>query len=184
MTTHAVVIRHDVPDAKYVVPGKDFPALVDLPEEDHGVLIAKQWVVTAAHATMDMQTIPQHDNYVVIDGKRREVSKIVRYPDYMVFSITFLIASPTMPVSTVAQTIRTATRLNASTVAKYVCLHCFQKYAITANIVPVCSITSSSVICGDEGSSPISFSATTTCAELDTGSSSASPCTTARITTR
>lgn len=89
MTTHAVVIRHDVPDAKYVVPGKDFPALVDLPEEDHGVLIAKQWVVTAAHATMDMQTIPQHDNYVVIDGKRREVSKIVRYPDYMVFSITW-----------------------------------------------------------------------------------------------
>jgi hypothetical protein len=73
--------------------------------------------------------------------------------------------------------------LNASAVAKYVCLHCLQKYAITANIVPVCSITSSSVICGDDGSSPISFSATTTCAELETGSNSASPCTTARTIT-
>src|SRR5258708_36912308 len=54
---------------------------------------------------------------------------------------------------------------------------------MTANIVPVCSITSSSVICGEEASSPISFSATTTCAELETGSSSARPCTRARIMT-
>ncbi|MFC5863531.1 trypsin-like serine protease [Acidicapsa dinghuensis] len=86
ITAHAIVIRHDVPDAKYAVSGKDFPALVDLPGEGHGVLIAKQWVVTAAHATMDMQTT---HNYVVINGKRREVSKIVRYPDYMAFSITW-----------------------------------------------------------------------------------------------
>src|SRR5579862_250548 len=50
---------------------------------------------------------------------------------------------------------------------------------MTANMVPVWSMTSSSVIGGEAGSSPISFSATTTCAELDTGSSSASPCTTA-----
>lgn len=85
----AIVIRHDVPDAKYVVPNSAFSALVDLPDEGHGVLIAKRWVVTAAHATMDMQTMPQHDNYVVINGKRREVSKIVRYPDYAAFSITW-----------------------------------------------------------------------------------------------
>src|SRR6185437_3013917 len=45
-----------------------------------------------------------------------------------------------------------------------------------------CSITSKSVICGAVGSSPISFSATTTCAELDTGSNSAKPCTMARTT--
>ena len=37
-----------------------------------------------------------------------------------------------------------------------------KKYTITANIVPVCSITSSSVIWGAVGSSPISFSATIT----------------------
>jgi hypothetical protein len=89
MTTQAIVIRHDVPDTNYVVPEKDFPALADLPGEGHGVLIAEQWVVTAAHATMDMQTTPQHDNYVVINGRRREVSKIVRYPDYMAFSATW-----------------------------------------------------------------------------------------------
>ncbi len=42
-------------------------------------------------------------------------------------------------------------------------------------MVPVCSMTSSRVIAGDDGSSPISFSATTTCAELEMGRSSASP---------
>ena len=36
---------------------------------------------------------------------------------------------------------------------------------------------------GEEGSSPRSFSATTTCAELDTGRSSAKPCTIARMNT-
>lgn len=46
----AVVTRADVDDAKYRVPASVFPALVDLPGEGHGVLIAPQWVVTAAHA--------------------------------------------------------------------------------------------------------------------------------------
>ena len=61
--------------------------------------------------------------------------------------------------------------------------HCFQKYAITANMVPVCSMTRSKVMGGEEGSSPRSFSTTTTCAELDTGRSSAKPCTIARMNT-
>src|ERR1700688_5102409 len=54
---------------------------------------------------------------------------------------------------------------------------------MTANMVPVWSITKSNVIGGDDGSRPISFSATTTWAELETGSSSANPCTIARMMT-
>src|ERR1022692_1245048 len=54
---------------------------------------------------------------------------------------------------------------------------------MTASIVPVWSMTSSRVMGGEEGSSPRSFSATTTWAELDTGSNSAKPCTIARIMT-
>jgi hypothetical protein len=49
-STPAVVIRDDVPDGAYRVPASAFPALVDLPGEGHGVLIAPRWVVTAAHA--------------------------------------------------------------------------------------------------------------------------------------
>ncbi|RUL65771.1 trypsin-like serine protease [Dyella dinghuensis] len=81
--THAVVTRHDVPDASYVVATNAFPALVDLPGGGQGVLIARQWVVTAGHTTLDM---PEHGNYVVINGKRRAVSRVVRYPDYLNFS--------------------------------------------------------------------------------------------------
>src|SRR5690606_25936595 len=47
----AIVVRHDVPDSAYLTPEAALPALVDLPHEGHGVLIAPQWVLTAAHAT-------------------------------------------------------------------------------------------------------------------------------------
>ena len=43
---------------------------------------------------------------------------------------------------------------------------------MTANMVPVWSMTRMSVIAGEEGSRCMSFSATTTCAELETGRSS------------
>ncbi|NID05164.1 trypsin-like serine protease [Luteibacter jiangsuensis] len=47
---HAVVIRDDVPDGSYRVAPSEFPALVDLPGEGHGVLIDPRWVLTVAHA--------------------------------------------------------------------------------------------------------------------------------------
>ncbi len=58
-----------------------------------------------------------------------------------------------------------------------------QKYTNTANIVPVCSMMSRNVSRGADGSRPISFSATMTWAELETGSSSAAPWMTARTRT-
>lgn len=66
-TAHAIVIRHDVDDAQYRVPATEFPALVDMPGEGHGALIAPQWVVTAAH------TLPMHADLkqVVINGPNR-----------------------------------------------------------------------------------------------------------------
>jgi len=76
-----IIIRSDVPDSKYLVAEDAFPALVDLPMEAHGALIAKRWVVTAAHATAMMRTMANHD-YVTIAGKRRHVARIILYPDY------------------------------------------------------------------------------------------------------
>ena len=46
---------------------------------------------------------------------------------------------------------------------------------MTANMVPVCSMTSSMVISGLDGSSFMIFSAAMTCAELDTGNNSHAP---------
>jgi len=74
----AIVIRHDVRDASYRIPASTFPALVDMPGEGHGVLIAARWVVTAAH------TLPMHSalEHVVIDGQPRAVARVVRHPGY------------------------------------------------------------------------------------------------------
>lgn len=77
----AVVIRSDVPDARYLTSAEGLPALAYIPDEGHGTLIAPQWVVTAAHAVTSMRDEPS-SSYVVIAGKRRDVDDVVFYPDY------------------------------------------------------------------------------------------------------
>jgi len=79
---YAVVIRHDVADSRYVVPEQSIPSLTNLPSEGHGALIAPRWVVTVAHAVIDMRVRPPGDRYVMINNKRRAVLRIVLYPDY------------------------------------------------------------------------------------------------------
>ncbi len=74
----AVVIRDDVPDLQYRVAASDFPALADIPGEGHGVLIAPQWVVTAAHAVSWQHSV----DVVVVGGAPRAVSRIVIHPGY------------------------------------------------------------------------------------------------------
>jgi chymotrypsin len=74
----AVVIRDDVDDSKYRVPASEFPALVDMPGEGHGVLIAQQWVITAAHAITWQSEIKQ----VTINGLSRDVERLVIHPGY------------------------------------------------------------------------------------------------------
>jgi hypothetical protein len=76
----AVVIRADVDDAKYRASASAFPALVDMPGEGQGVLIAPQWVVTAAHAApMQMQGM---EDDVSIGGVARKVKRVITYPGY------------------------------------------------------------------------------------------------------
>lgn len=74
----AIVIRDDVDDSKYRVPASDFPALVDLPGEGHGVLIAPQWVITAAHAISWQSEI----KHVEVNGTSRPVERLVVHPGH------------------------------------------------------------------------------------------------------
>lgn len=85
-TAHAIVIRDDVDDARYRVPATEFPALVDMPGEGHGALIAPQWVLTAAH------TLPMHADLkqVVINGAARDVERVVTHPGYRTLPQTLI----------------------------------------------------------------------------------------------
>jgi hypothetical protein len=74
----AIVIRHDVDDSKYRATTTEFPALADLPSEGHGVLIAPQWVVTAAHAVTWQSEIKE----VTLNGEARRVEKIIVHSGY------------------------------------------------------------------------------------------------------
>jgi hypothetical protein len=74
----AVIIRADIDDAKYRVPDSEFSALVDMPGEAHGILIAPRWVLTAAHAA-PMQGM---EGDVSIGGVSRKVKRVITYPRY------------------------------------------------------------------------------------------------------
>jgi chymotrypsin len=77
-SANAIVIRDDVEDSKYRVSPADFPALADMPGEGHGVLIAPEWIVTAAHAITWQSEIRQ----VMVNGVARDVAKLVIHPGY------------------------------------------------------------------------------------------------------
>lgn len=76
-SAHAIIMRHDVPDDKYRISASEFPALVDLPVEGQGVLIAPAWVVTLA-SEVDGKEIHE----VTINGKARAVARVVIHPGY------------------------------------------------------------------------------------------------------
>lgn len=74
----AVVIRDDVPDMQYRMAASEYPALADLPGEGHGVLVAPEWVLTAAHAVGWQHAV----DVVVVGGTPRGVRRIVIHPGY------------------------------------------------------------------------------------------------------
>jgi hypothetical protein len=74
----AVVIRDDVADTKYRVEASEFPALVDMPGEGHGVLVAPEWVLTAAHTVSWRSGLDQ----VTVGGEARKVERVIVHPGF------------------------------------------------------------------------------------------------------
>lgn len=74
----AIVIRHDVSDEAYLVPESDFPTLARVMATSEGVLIAPQWVITAAHVVEGVDPFSRWR--VTLGGREYAVSKIILHP--------------------------------------------------------------------------------------------------------
>ncbi len=77
--SQAIVIRHDVDDAKYLATADDFPALATFYVDGaHGALIGPKWIITAAHATFCVSP----GSFAYVGGEMREVENVFVHADY------------------------------------------------------------------------------------------------------
>lgn len=75
----AIVIRHDRDDARYRELGERYPAAVAILPDGSGVLIAPDWVLTAAHVA---RGLPRDEMRVEIGEKKLAVTRIVVHRDW------------------------------------------------------------------------------------------------------
>lgn len=75
---YAIITRHDVDDAEYVVDAADYPALVDLlePGDCLGTLVHPSYLLTVAHCATELQTGVS----LSIGGEARTVTTITLHP--------------------------------------------------------------------------------------------------------
>lgn len=73
----SVVIRHDVSAEKYLIE-KGHPALVEMRHQGHGMLIAPEWVVTAAHVVF----YDYKGKTITVGGKEREIEAVIFHEGY------------------------------------------------------------------------------------------------------
>ena len=75
----AIVVRHDVDEAKYRALGEDYPEAVAVLPDGTGVLIAPQWVLTAAHVARMADRRPLS---VETGGREYAVERVFLHPDW------------------------------------------------------------------------------------------------------
>jgi secreted trypsin-like serine protease len=75
---HAIIVRHDVADSKYVVADDDYPALVDLfsPNDCIGSLVHESYLLTVAHCAVDLR----EGESLVVNGASHAVAEVILHP--------------------------------------------------------------------------------------------------------
>src|SRR5689334_11411949 len=77
--SHAIVIRHDRPDARYVELAKTFHAYGDVVEAG-STLIAPRWLLTAGHVAKE---ITPYTSFATVGGRRYVIDRVILQPDYV-----------------------------------------------------------------------------------------------------
>lgn len=74
---NSIILRHDVKSDEYVA--SSWPeAIIDMPGEGHGVLIAPEWIVTAAHVIF----ADYRGRSIMVGGAEHEIEAVVFHPGY------------------------------------------------------------------------------------------------------
>ncbi|MGH3455388.1 MAG: S1 family peptidase [Nocardioidaceae bacterium] len=76
----AIIVRHDVPDAEYVVADADYPALVDLISRGDciGTLIHESFVLSVAHCAVDLSM----GDSLEVGGDAHVVAGVYLHPEW------------------------------------------------------------------------------------------------------
>ena len=79
-STSAIIVRHDRDDSRYIALGSKFPSYcrINLPDGS-GVLIAGQWILTAAHVAEEIKVLPHK---VQCGEVMRDVEQVFIHPEY------------------------------------------------------------------------------------------------------
>ncbi|SEB48708.1 Trypsin [Tenacibaculum sp. MAR_2009_124] len=86
----SLIVRHDVPDERFITLGKKYPQICHL-SDGESTLIKENWVVTAAHAAilLNEELKKGETPQVTIDHKQYDVEKIILHPNFHI-SETFI----------------------------------------------------------------------------------------------
>jgi hypothetical protein len=77
---HAIITRHDVDDAEYVVEDSSYPALVDLfgPGDCIATVIHESTLLTVAHCAMDLRD----SQTLTVNGISHAIAEVVLHPQW------------------------------------------------------------------------------------------------------
>ena len=82
ITSETIIIRHDVPDEKYIQFAKDIPVISSIVKYNStdvaGTLISDQWVLSAAHVA---ETI-EGDHKIIVGKDSVGIEEIIIHPDW------------------------------------------------------------------------------------------------------
>src|SRR5688572_333803 len=77
-SAHAIVIRHDRPDARYVELAKGFQAYGDVVEAG-STLIHARWLLTAGHVATE---ITPYTSFAKVHRRSYSIDRVILHPDY------------------------------------------------------------------------------------------------------
>ncbi|EDP70753.1 peptidase S1 and S6, chymotrypsin/Hap [Flavobacteriales bacterium ALC-1] len=81
----SLIVRHDVPDERFIELGKKYSQICHL-SDGESTLIKENWAVTAAHAAILLKEELENGEIpkVSIDNKQYDVEKVILHPNFQI----------------------------------------------------------------------------------------------------